>query len=157
AAGMLLAKSSLILLEVGPGQTLTKLIRQHPARRPEHQVLSGLPLGEKTGDRCAVLDALGRLWCSGVEVDWLALQGATPGRRVPLPTYPFDRKRFWIEPTDETGMPHPEPPVNVDDVDDSIIADGPGIKAGSLEKIIHKQLHIMVEQLEAIGRSRKSE
>jgi acyl transferase domain-containing protein len=101
-----------------------------------------------------VLEALGRLWCAGVEVDWLALQGATPGRRVPLPTYLFDRKRLWIEPTDEKGNSHPEPPVNVDD---SIIADGPGIKAGSLEKIIHKQLQIMVEQLEAIGRSRKSE
>jgi phthiocerol/phenolphthiocerol synthesis type-I polyketide synthase E len=159
AAGTLLEGSSLILLEVGPGQTLTKLMRQHPARRPGHLVLSGVPLSEKTGDRCAMLGALGQLWCAGVTVDWHALHGETRYRRVSLPTYPFDRKRFWIDLKTGVGDPLPEVPRNMEGSTTGEPAGhvpaGTGIKAMSLEKVIHKQLQIMAEQLESIGRSRK--
>jgi phthiocerol/phenolphthiocerol synthesis type-I polyketide synthase E len=40
--------------------------------------------------------ALGRLWAYGAEVDWPATAGVA-GRRIPLPTYPFDRQPYWIE------------------------------------------------------------
>ncbi len=43
------------------------------------------------------LDALGRLWLAGVEVDWPAFHAGERRRRIPLPTYPFERQRFWVE------------------------------------------------------------
>ena len=41
-------------------------------------------------------------WAGGVEVDWDSLLSA-PARRVPLPTYPFQRKRYWLEPPTLSG------------------------------------------------------
>ncbi|MGV9878595.1 type I polyketide synthase [Streptomyces sp. NPDC003006] len=45
-----------------------------------------------------LLDVLGRLWTAGEEVDWAAFHAGERVRRVPLPTYPFERRRHWIEP-----------------------------------------------------------
>lgn len=47
--------------------------------------------------RSAVLDVIGQLWLSGAEIDWSAMHTASR-RRVPLPTYPFQRRRCWIDP-----------------------------------------------------------
>ena len=47
------------------------------------------------------LDKLGRLWVAGLDVDWALLHRGYSPKRVPLPTYPFERRRFWI----------PSPPV----------------------------------------------
>jgi acyl transferase domain-containing protein len=48
----------------------------------------------------ADLVELGRAWCAGAEPDWDTLLPA--GRRVPLPTYPFDRARYWLRTASET-------------------------------------------------------
>ena len=87
-----------VLLEVGPGQTLAPMVRQHPAagRDSGVTVVSTLQDGRDEGE--AVLTALGRLWLEGVEVDWTAFHAHARRRRVALPTYPFERKRYWIEP-----------------------------------------------------------
>ncbi|WP_240507561.1 acyl carrier protein, partial [Streptomyces kanamyceticus] len=45
-----------------------------------------------------LLDVLGRLWTAGEDVDWAAYHQGESVRRVPLPSYPFDRARHWIEP-----------------------------------------------------------
>jgi phthiocerol/phenolphthiocerol synthesis type-I polyketide synthase E len=47
----------------------------------------------------AVLEAIGGLWLSGVNIDWEAFHEGYDRRRIPLPTYPFERKRFWVEGT----------------------------------------------------------
>jgi acyl carrier protein len=53
--------------------------------------------GGPRGEMYAVLDGIGRLWLQGVDIDWVHLhQGGQP-RRVSLPAYAFDRKRYWIE------------------------------------------------------------
>lgn len=90
-----------ILLEVGPGQTLAPLARQHPAATAS-VVLSSLQ--EKVDDAVAARTALGRLWLEGGAVSWPSLHASTP-RRVPLPTYPFERKRYWIEPHPVAELP----------------------------------------------------
>jgi acyl transferase domain-containing protein len=106
-----------------------------------------------------MLGALGQLWCAGVTVNWRALHGETENHRVSLPTYPFDRKRFWIDLKTGVGNPLPEVPTNIEgsitDETTGPAVHGTGITVMSLEKIIHKQLQIMAEQLESIGRSRK--
>ncbi|HWA25815.1 MAG TPA: amino acid adenylation domain-containing protein [Lacunisphaera sp.] len=86
-----------VLLEVGPGQALGTLARQHPAAAGQAMPVSSLGRGGQPGDTRSIAEALGRLWMAGVDVDWPAWQGA-PRRRVPLPTYPFERQRHWIEP-----------------------------------------------------------
>ncbi|MFH8292863.1 type I polyketide synthase [Streptomyces sp. NPDC018059] len=50
-----------------------------------------------------LLDVLGRLWTAGQEVDWAAFHEGERVRRVPLPSYPFDHQRHWIEPHDSTA------------------------------------------------------
>jgi amino acid adenylation domain-containing protein len=88
-----------VFLEVGPSQALTTLAAQHddPAA-PVTAVASMRHAKEGLTDEAALLRAVGRLWCSGVAVDWYALHGSPLPRRVPLPAYPFERKRYWIEP-----------------------------------------------------------
>ncbi|HVW86990.1 MAG TPA: amino acid adenylation domain-containing protein, partial [Bryobacteraceae bacterium] len=86
-----------VLLEVGPGQTLSVLARQHPAKSAEQTVASSLHLSREDELR-GVLETLGRLWMAGVSVDWPAFYADERRHRVVLPTYPFERKRCWPAP-----------------------------------------------------------
>ena len=89
-----------ILLEVGPGQTLSQLARQHTKKSADTKIIPSIgPVGESGRDFSLMLAALGRIWATGVEIDWEAFYANENRRRAPLPTYPFERKRFWIEPT----------------------------------------------------------
>ena len=73
AVGQLLPQADLALLEVGPGQTLTTLARQNPARQPGQVTIHSSP---RTGsEREELLSAVGQLWLAGVEIDWAALHG----------------------------------------------------------------------------------
>lgn len=88
-----------ILLEVGPGQTLSSLSRQVLRGQAGRIVVSSLGGSLTAGSSVeSVLGAVGRLWVAGVTPEWTPFQ-AGRRRRVALPTYPFERKRFWIEPT----------------------------------------------------------
>jgi acyl transferase domain-containing protein len=53
---------------------------------------------ERGSDLEFALTTLGRLWLSGVRVNWRAFHADGGRRRVPLPTYPFERRRYWVEP-----------------------------------------------------------
>jgi acyl transferase domain-containing protein len=88
-----------ILLEIGPGQTLATLVRQHPGRKANQVIVNSLgPSSGGSNATSAVLLAAGGLWAAGADLNWLALHGGVPRCRIPLPTYPFERKRYWIEP-----------------------------------------------------------
>ncbi|HLF26567.1 MAG TPA: SDR family oxidoreductase, partial [Anaerolineae bacterium] len=83
-----------VLLEVGPGQTLSALAQA----RSETQAIPSLPHPrDQRSDAAAALEALGRLWLSGVPVDWAAFYTDERRQRAALPTYPFERQRYWIE------------------------------------------------------------
>jgi acyl transferase domain-containing protein/acyl carrier protein len=92
----LLAEASRVLLEVGPGQTLKQLVAQQGSA--DRVVLSSLrhPHSTRT-DEALLLEALGRLWSAGVGVDWPGFYARERRRRVPLPTYPFEGRRYWAE------------------------------------------------------------
>ena len=94
-----------LLLEVGPGNTLTVLARHHPRRGAGQLVLSSLRRAdEQEPDEAFMLTTLGRLWLANVKVDWTKLSGGERRHRVPLPTYPFERQRYWIEPQAGSGL-----------------------------------------------------
>ena len=95
-----------VLLEVGPGQALRGLARQHPECGPEQVVVaSARHSRESRPDEQVLLEALGRLWLAGMDVDWTAVHADERRRRVPLPTYPFERKRYWVEASKVTAAP----------------------------------------------------
>ena len=87
---------SRLLLEIGPGEVLTSLARQHPAKNG--RVFSSLRHSQSKGsDVHYLLSTLGQLWATGQVVDWHTLHTGETVRRVPLPTYPFEHQRYWVE------------------------------------------------------------
>ncbi len=90
-----------VLVEVGPGQSLGSMVKQHPAYSPQtaQPVLATLPAAFlRQPDQDLLLRTLGKLWLAGVRIDWTAFYRYEKRRRVPLPTYPFADQRFWIGP-----------------------------------------------------------
>ena len=104
----LFADRDRIFLEVGPGRTLGLLAARHPKKDARHLLLSSLRHPQDRGSDVAFLQsALGRLWLAGVRPDWDAFHAAERRRRVPLPTYPFERQRYWIEAVRSTRAASP--------------------------------------------------
>ena len=119
----LLGAPERVLLEVGPGNALSGLALRRrdglPASAASAANASGPPTPavpaiasmrhprEPLDDSEALLGALGRLWLAGVEVDWqrFAASDERRRRRVSLPTYPFERQRYWLasSPAPELG------------------------------------------------------
>ena len=103
----LAAQKSCFLLEVGPGEALTALVRQQgKATFGAGFAASSLGGSKRRGDDLrAFLEAAGLLWERGVAVRWEGLPGFLKDgvRRVALPTYPFERERFWVEATTALG------------------------------------------------------
>ncbi|MFL6262221.1 MAG: SDR family NAD(P)-dependent oxidoreductase [Thermoanaerobaculia bacterium] len=92
----LAADSGAVLLEVGPGQTLSAFARQAlPADRPLARSLPHPKETQAAGE--FLLGAVGQLWLAGVEIDWRALHAGERRHRVELPTYPFERQRYWVD------------------------------------------------------------
>ncbi|GAB1540092.1 hypothetical protein NUACC21_27610 [Scytonema sp. NUACC21] len=88
-----------VFLEVGPGRTLSTLTTQHLDKNAKQQVLTLLNhVKEQESDISFVLQTLGRLWLFGVEIDWSGFYTHEFRHRIPLPTYPFERQRYWIDP-----------------------------------------------------------
>jgi amino acid adenylation domain-containing protein len=107
-AHKLLTGSGSLFLEVGPGRTLGVLLRQAfdglpQGGRPPRIVGSLRHPQDSRPDDQFLLAALGRLWVAGVEVDWAAYQRGRFRRRVSLPAYPFEGRRFWS--AGEIGLP----------------------------------------------------
>jgi acyl transferase domain-containing protein len=95
---LLLQEPEALLLEVGPGDALASLARRHPARRPEQRVVVSMRHPDtRASDLDVALGALGQLWLAGVAVDWQGFYRLERRERLTLPTYPFERQRFWVE------------------------------------------------------------
>ncbi len=89
-----------ILLEVGPGRTLSTLAEANGAGPPRsHPALPSLGhhRSPKSESLC-LLEALAELWLCGVRIDWSGFWAHQQRRRLRAPTYHFERKRFWIDP-----------------------------------------------------------
>ncbi len=94
----LLKEPGRVFLEVGPGRTLASLVRQQGALAQGRTIATTLRHPqETTADLAGVLQALGRLWLAGLNIDWSGFYAGERRRRVPLPTYPFERQRYWID------------------------------------------------------------
>ena len=171
----LLKEPNCVLLEVGPGHTLGGLARQNnDPDAPRPIISSGRGPQAQETDTASLLNAVGALWLLGVEIDWRGFHGRQRRRRVSLPTYPFERKRHWVEPpaaqsseakpvavADSAAQPpsaaQTSPPVSIEQAGgngngrgrESARAEGAG-SGPALDEILAKQLRIMSEQLKLL-------
>jgi phthiocerol/phenolphthiocerol synthesis type-I polyketide synthase E len=96
AQGLLAAHR--VILEVGPGTTLATLVRQQPDAGTATVVSTLAHPARSRPDAVAFADAVGRLWSAGVDLDPVGGRAPERRRRVPLPGYPFEPARHWVDP-----------------------------------------------------------
>ncbi|WP_261556809.1 type I polyketide synthase [Frankia tisae] len=101
-----------LLVEVGPGRGLSTLATGSDPRNVAVALMRHRRVD--AADDAVLLAAVGRLWTAGVEVDWASLGRPGQGHRVPLPGYPFQRRRYWLgHPAQDraAGPAAPTPPI----------------------------------------------
>jgi NADPH:quinone reductase-like Zn-dependent oxidoreductase/acyl transferase domain-containing protein/thioesterase domain-containing protein len=103
----LLRNPAQALIEIGPGRTLSSLAKQQPVQAAAALSTMRHP-AEESPDLAFLLATLGQLWQSGAAVDWNRFHGGVKRTRVALPTYPFQRERYWIDP-DRPGIEYAVP------------------------------------------------
>ncbi|MGF1938039.1 MAG: polyketide synthase [Nostoc sp. ChiQUE02] len=87
-----------VFLEVGPGRTLSTFTTQHLDINAKQRVLTSLGhIKKQESDVSYLLQTLGKLWLFGVDIDWSGFYTHEQRHRLPLPTYPFERQRYWID------------------------------------------------------------
>lgn len=99
-------KPDALFLEVGPGQTLGTLTL--PLLNPDSRVpvyASMRHIRESCSDLEAMMKAVAQCWLAGVCIDWEQFHAGENRRRITLPTYPFERKKFWIAPPSPARQP----------------------------------------------------
>ncbi|MDH5712090.1 MAG: aminotransferase class III-fold pyridoxal phosphate-dependent enzyme, partial [Gammaproteobacteria bacterium] len=90
-------QQNMLLLEVGPRTTCTTLAKQHIKDRAKQLAVASLKDNAVSGaETTAFLMAAGQLWLNGSKLIWPKFYSTKPGR-IPLPTYSFERKRYWLD------------------------------------------------------------
>ncbi|MEO6461996.1 MAG: type I polyketide synthase, partial [Candidatus Eisenbacteria bacterium] len=112
AFGRLVEGRNPVLLEVGPGTALgglaRRLSRAHPVVSSLLPPAAAPGAGGEAADAAGLLPAAGVLWSHGVVLDWPGFASRADRRRVPLPGYPFERTRHWIERDPAGASPRPK-------------------------------------------------
>ncbi|MBU3032644.1 type I polyketide synthase [Tritonibacter mobilis] len=107
-----------VYLEVGPGKALSALAQMSP-QVASGQVLSSLRHPEQdVADDAYFFGIIGRLWACGVEADWPQIWGDARRNRLSLPTYAFQRSRYFIEPGKSVQAPEIALPARHADIAD---------------------------------------
>ncbi len=113
----LLKESGHVLLEVGPGRALQSLVRLHQDPSAHRGIVASLRHPQDGGsDLAFLLNAMGELWIAGISPDWKAFYAGEKRRRVSLPTYPFERSRYWVSAGKNLGGGENMNPNRIDDV-----------------------------------------
>lgn len=87
------------LLEVGPGKTLATLARQQIQDNQIQSVIASLDIkADHDSEWPAMMMAIGQLWLAGLPIDWEKFYQGEKMQRISLPSYPFERQRYWLEP-----------------------------------------------------------
>jgi phthiocerol/phenolphthiocerol synthesis type-I polyketide synthase E len=101
-----LADPHRVLVEVGPGGSLTASATRQPQWSSQHRAVRLMRHQlQNRNDRDAFLLALGQLWSAGIDADWTRLRTAEPPRCVSLPGYPFAHQRHWLDPKPVADQP----------------------------------------------------
>src|SRR3712207_4614632 len=82
-----------LMLGVGPGQALGAMVKPLARETGQPVINSMRHPDEQASDEEVLMRGLGRVWLAGAKVDWRGFYADEVRRRVPLPTYPFERRR----------------------------------------------------------------
>lgn len=94
----LLDRPHLLMLEIGPGQSLATNVKRHAGANDRLVLSSTGDPRSRQSELAVLMAAVGQLWEAGGNVDWSKFHANQPRQRLPLPTYPFQRQRYWIDP-----------------------------------------------------------
>ncbi len=117
----LLRIPNLAFIEVGPGKTLSTFVKGHEAYNAAHLVVNFIRhIKDKKSDEEYTAERLAEMWANGVNINWEKYYQPTGSQKISLPTYPFERKRYWPE---HFRMPNPFMPgdKNIELVGQSLI------------------------------------
>jgi malonyl CoA-acyl carrier protein transacylase len=101
-----------VLLEIGPGKVLSELARRTYPESASFASIADEPCGR------ALAKTVGRLWSEGIAIDWLKYYETEDRRRLPLPTYPFERQRYWVSTQLGSEIPPSRDPLALKDSPD---------------------------------------
>lgn len=94
----LLEYDKCIFIEVGPGRSLSAFVRQQKKKTDQHRLLNIVRHpNENTPDNYHLAVQIGKLWALGVGLDWFRYHRYHDRQRIPLPSYPFEGQRYWID------------------------------------------------------------
>lgn len=96
--GVLLQELENVLLEVGPSSHLSAAASKRQNEEGKPIVLSSLVAQDGASEAASLLTILAKLWLAGVRINWNSFHQHHHRRRMPLPTYPFEKRRYWVEP-----------------------------------------------------------
>lgn len=104
-----------LFVEMGPGNGLCTFVSHYekqydiypPAATIRHP-------NEEIEDDEKLMNALGQIWMGGAELNWDLFYANEKRYRLPLPTYPFEHKRYWIDINDENVQRLEEPEYQFD-------------------------------------------
>jgi acyl transferase domain-containing protein len=112
----LVKEPNAIFIEIGPGRDLCALVKRYIEDNPGQRVINLVRHPQQdVSDTAFLLERIGRLWLYGLKIDWMEFYPGEKRRRISLPTYPFERKRYWIEgnPFSSSYIPHISQPESV--------------------------------------------
>jgi acyl transferase domain-containing protein len=157
-----LKEPRLVMLEVGPGNGLCSLVRQHPYKLAGQETFASLRHPkDRRSDVTFFLNTVGVLWLAGTSLEWSKLATGKL-RRIPLPTYPFERQSYYVEPPKRktsAELVHPITQSNGNSQAHSEVASPaaprlnemrPHHHNSSLKQLIAQQLEIISDQLEIL-------
>jgi acyl transferase domain-containing protein/short-subunit dehydrogenase/acyl carrier protein len=99
AVRTLRAQGATTFLELGPEAVLSAMAQgcvEDEEADAAARLTFAAGLRAKQAEPATLAAAVGQAYANGVELDWSAFFGAATVQRVPLPTYPFKRKRYWL-------------------------------------------------------------
>lgn len=119
----ILSNPNNIVIEVGPGKSLTGLVKEHGLFSSNHIAINVVRhANEKKHDQRYFLEKLAQLWVNGAEICWEKFYKNSGALKVSLPTYPFERKRYWPF-AENDGLANPLVIVNTQSVHQDVSID----------------------------------
>jgi len=86
-----------IFIEIGPGTVTSALTKQIAAAKSVKTIVLS-SLSNKENEYASLLNALGQLWLNGITPDWQSFYAEQSRKIITIPTYQFDKTRYWVEP-----------------------------------------------------------
>jgi len=90
-------QEDVIFLEVGPNTHLSSLVRKNKDIKNKKSIITTLDKPDDVSDQYKIMSAVGKIFVIGKEINCGTFYGESIPNKISLPTYPFERKRHWIE------------------------------------------------------------